>query len=68
MWVDDSPDQRVGQARIDEAVATGAKTVAVACPFCMVMLGDGLAARDATVDVKDIAELLVDALHLGEQS
>lgn len=68
MWADDTPDQRVGQTRLDEAIATGAKTVAVACPFCMVMLRDGLAARDATVEVKDIAELLVEALHLGEQS
>lgn len=67
MWVDDAADQRVGQTRLDEAIATGAKTVAVSCPFCMVMLRDGLAARDVTVEVKDIAELLVDALHLGEQ-
>ena len=62
MWFDDAPDERAGGTRIDEALATGADTVAVGCPFCMVMLHDGLAARDAPVTVKDIAEILVEAL------
>lgn len=62
MWFDDEPAQRIGQKRIDELLATGADTVAVGCPFCLTMVSDGVNARDPKVDVKDIAELLADAL------
>lgn len=58
MWFDDAPDKRVGRDRMEEILATKAQTVAVSCPFCMTMATDGLAARDADVEVKDIAELL----------
>jgi Fe-S oxidoreductase len=43
MWFDDPPAQRVGQSRVQEIAAAGVNTVAVACPFCMIMLSDGLA-------------------------
>jgi Fe-S oxidoreductase/nitrate reductase gamma subunit len=62
MWFDDTPANRVGQGRVREIAATGAKTVAVACPFCLIMLGDGLAAHDTSTRVRDIAEVLADAL------
>jgi Fe-S oxidoreductase len=58
MWFDDAPDKRVGRDRMEEIVATKAQTVAVSCPFYMTMATDGLAAQDADVVVKDIAELL----------
>jgi Fe-S oxidoreductase/nitrate reductase gamma subunit len=61
MWFDDPPDQRVGQSRVREIVDSGAKNVAVACPFCLVMLSDGLAAQNPDVRVRDIAEVLADA-------
>lgn len=63
MWFDDAPDQRIGQGRIDEVVNSGAQTVAVSCPFCMTMIGDGVAARKADVKVYDIAELLVNSIE-----
>jgi Fe-S oxidoreductase len=63
MWFDDPPAQRVGQSRVQEIAASGATTLAVACPFCMIMLGDGLAARDSNVEVKDIAEVLLESLN-----
>ena len=44
MWFDDTPDQRIGVGRIEEALATGAKTVADGCPFCLTMVSDGGAA------------------------
>ena len=44
------------------ALATGAATVAVACPFCMIMLSDGIAAENPAVQVRDIAELLAERL------
>jgi Fe-S oxidoreductase len=62
MWFDDPPSERVGTGRAQEALDTGAKTVAVGCPFCLVMLNDGIAARQADVQVKDVAELLAEAL------
>src|SRR6185295_316470 len=43
MWFDDAPDQRVGQGRVREIIVSGADSVAVSCPFCFIMLGDGLA-------------------------
>ena len=58
MWFDDAPSQRCGTSRIEELQATGAETVAVACPFCLVMITDGMAAADAQIEVRDIAEIL----------
>jgi Fe-S oxidoreductase len=62
MWFDDSPAQRVGNARVNEIAASGAETVAVSCPFCLIMLGDGLAAQQPEMRVRDIAEVLADAV------
>jgi Fe-S oxidoreductase/nitrate reductase gamma subunit len=68
MWFDDALVNRVGQGRVREIAATGAKTVAVACPFCLIMLGDGLAAHDPSAQVRDIAEVLADAVLDREPS
>jgi Fe-S oxidoreductase len=48
--------------RTEEALATGATTIAVACPFCMTMMSDGVKAknRENDVQVKDLAELIAD--------
>ncbi|MCE7062568.1 (Fe-S)-binding protein [Dyadobacter sp. CY343] len=49
--------------RIEEALATGADTIAVACPFCMIMMTDGLKNKEKEDSVKifDIAELVAQA-------
>ena len=60
MWFDDPVQERIGTNRITEALDTGAKTVAVSCPFCLTMMSDGLAAKDAGVQVCDIAELMAE--------
>jgi Fe-S oxidoreductase/nitrate reductase gamma subunit len=62
MWFDDTADKRVGQSRVAEALATGARTLAVSCPFCLTMTRDGIAARSGNMVVRDIAEILADAL------
>jgi Fe-S oxidoreductase/nitrate reductase gamma subunit len=62
MWFDDAPDKRTGQSRVAEALATDAPTLAVSCPFCLIMTGDGLAARGGAMTVRDVAEILADAL------
>lgn len=52
--------------RTEEALSTGATTVAVACPFCMTMMTDGVKnkEREGEVKVKDIAELIAEAQGL----
>ncbi|MDQ7841841.1 MAG: (Fe-S)-binding protein [bacterium] len=57
-WSEDRAGQRINHARTDQAVASGAQIVATACPFCMLMIEDGVAARETAVRPLDIAELL----------
>ncbi|MFP6597519.1 MAG: (Fe-S)-binding protein, partial [Candidatus Hydrogenedentota bacterium] len=59
MWMEETIGTSVNGDRANEAIATGAKTIATACPFCMTMLTDGVKARNKIdeVDVRDIAEI-----------
>jgi heterodisulfide reductase subunit D len=52
--------------RTEEALETGATTVAVACPFCMTMITDGVKnkEKEGEVKVKDLAELIAEAQGL----
>jgi Fe-S oxidoreductase len=61
MWFDERPEERVSHIRAREVVASQAKTLATACPFCLNMMTDGLAGVEGgeNVRVADIAELLV---------
>src|SRR5438874_1381078 len=68
MWFDDTVDKRVGQSRVAEALGTGARTLAVSCPFCLTMTTDGIAARSGDMAVRDIAEILADAVPPEHQS
>jgi heterodisulfide reductase subunit D len=56
-------DKDINVERTEEALNTGASTIAVACPFCMTMMSDGVKnkEREAEVKVKDLAELIVEA-------
>ncbi len=61
MWMEESRGTRINAERARQALATGAEAVAVGCPFCMTMLGDGLAAdpaNEAGVTTLDLAEIL----------
>jgi Fe-S oxidoreductase len=65
MWMEEEPKQRVSTQRAREALNTGAKTVAVGCPFCLTMMTDGVAANNAAeTRVLDIAEILVERMGL----
>src|SRR5207253_3633263 len=61
MWFDETPAQRVSCLRAQEALATGARALATACPFCLNMMTDGMAGTQGggKVKVVDIAELLL---------
>jgi Fe-S oxidoreductase len=65
MWLEEHHGTRININRAKEAIATGASTVATACPFCMTMLTDGVKAegKGDTVAVKDIAEIVADSLN-----
>lgn len=59
---------RINQTRAREALDTGAKTIATACPFCMLMLTDGLKKFTEEQMVKDIAELVCSQMELKTES
>ncbi len=63
MWMEESPTQRPSNRRAEELVATGAKTVAVGCPFCRIMLGDSLkqVSPKEEINLLDMAEILQEA-------
>jgi Fe-S oxidoreductase len=63
MWMEEPASQRPANRRADDLLATGANTVAVACPFCRIMLGDSLkqARPDDEIRLVDLAELLNEA-------
>ena len=69
MWFDEPPAQRVSRLRAAEAAATGAQVLATACPFCLNMMTDSVAAGGAPIDgVRDIAELLEEARDPGARN
>ena len=65
MWMEENLGERINVNRTQEAVATGADQIAVGCPFCRVMLSDGLTAEQADgrareeVEVLDVAQMLL---------
>ena len=66
MFKEDEPgDIRINEERVDEALATGAKKIAVNCPYCLTMLEDGLKTRDKqdSVMVYDLSELILNQIH-----
>ena len=63
-WMEERTGKKIGVDRVEEALATGATQLAVACPFCHVMLDDSLkeTGRDEELEVVDIATLVLRAL------
>ncbi len=59
MWMEEKLGTRINMNRVDEALATGVEEVAVACPFCRVMVSDGVSARESSVEVLDVAQALL---------
>jgi Fe-S oxidoreductase/nitrate reductase gamma subunit len=60
MWMEETRGTRINEERTRQVLETGAATVATSCPFCMVMMSDGLAAADGggSVAAMDISEVL----------
>jgi Fe-S oxidoreductase len=74
MWLEERTGDRINDTRATEALGTGADVIATACPYCNVMLGDAVNAKKASgqarqnVEVIDVAQLLVRAVKLREQT
>ena len=72
MWMEEKLGTRINGNRMDEALATGAEQVAVACPFCRAMFGDSLTSKQADgsagegVEVVDVAQMLLAAVRRGD--
>ncbi len=64
MFMEEHDGERVSVNRTDEVIATGVEAVAVACPFCNIMLTDGMKQRNVEdkIQVLDIAELVAAAI------
>jgi Fe-S oxidoreductase len=73
MWMEETLGTRINSGRTAEAVATGADRIAVGCPFCNIMLGDGLTTQQSEgtaredVAVVDVAQMLLAAVNRGKE-
>jgi Fe-S oxidoreductase len=71
MWMEEHIGKRVNLARTEEALATEAKQIATGCPFCRVMLTDGLTEKQNAgvgedVEVLDVSQLLLASVKRGD--
>jgi Fe-S oxidoreductase/nitrate reductase gamma subunit len=64
MWMEETQGIRINLDRTSELLATGAQEIAVACPYCAVMIDDAVKATANETPVKDIAQLLLE--HLAD--
>src|SRR5829696_6942165 len=62
MWMEEKEGKRINVERTEELLATGADTIAVACPFCMTMISDGVKDRKSAVPVLDISEVVAERI------
>ena len=63
MFMEERRGRPINEERVREAAETGAETLAVACPFCTVMLDDGVRTTGAKLQVVDLATLLSEAVE-----
>ena len=71
MWMEESTGKQVNVERSQELLATGATKIAVACPFCYIMIDDGVKGQgvgDDEVQVADISMHLLAAIEEGEKN
>ncbi len=70
MWMEERIGKRINIERIDEALGTDPDTISTGCPYCLVMLGDAVAAKKSSgeakesLEVVDVAQLLVRSVQV----
>ncbi len=62
MWLEEPQGKRVNELRVSQVMAASPEVLVSACPFCMTMFEDGLAAKGASFVARDIVELVAEAL------
>jgi Fe-S oxidoreductase len=71
MWMEERIGKRINTERIEEALALSPDTISTSCPYCLVMLGDAVAAKKSsgeaaeTLEVVDVAQLLARSVQIG---
>jgi Fe-S oxidoreductase len=67
MWMEERIGKRINTERIEEALELNPDTISTACPYCLVMLGDAIAAKKSSGEAKDTLEV-VDVAQLLARS
>jgi Fe-S oxidoreductase/nitrate reductase gamma subunit len=64
IWMEEAPDKRVSERRMEEVISSGVECLATACPYCLTMFDDAIKAKEAeeSVTAMDLSELLADSL------
>lgn len=64
MWLEEDPAHRVNVRRVEDVIKAEVDLVATACPYCLLLLEDGLKSKgvEESIKVKDLSELVVEAL------
>ena len=69
MWMEETIGSRINETRVDELLGHEPDLIAAACPYCIDMLGDGVAIRQqqgragADLEVTDVAEILLRSIR-----
>jgi Fe-S oxidoreductase len=68
MWMEEDIGERINDMRTDQAIEVKADRIAVACPFCLTMMSDGIKDRsmEEKMEAMDIAEIVCESMGLGE--
>ncbi|MGH2694526.1 MAG: heterodisulfide reductase-related iron-sulfur binding cluster [Actinomycetota bacterium] len=70
MWMEERMGKKMNTERTDEALASASDTLAVGCPFCNIMLSDGIMERKAEdkMSVRDVAQILLESIEFHPES
>ena len=68
MFMDETIGTRINVTRVEQGLASAPAIIATACPYCAVMMGDGISAlgQDGVVATRDIAELVAESLATAD--
>ena len=70
MWMEEEADQRVNLLRTEQALATNPEVIAVSCPFCKIMIGNGVTDKhqEGNVEVMDVMQIVEKGMKPAEPS